>query len=381
MLDGNLDEAIWQRVPAISEFLQRDPQEGEPATETTEVKIIYTNTAIYFGVICYDSEPERIIAKERARDDTLTTDDTFEIILDTFHNRKDGFLFRTNPLGTKFDSWITEEGRRQNDNWDERWEVASRRTEAGWVLEIEIPFRSIRMPGEEEQIWGIDFKRSITRKNEEVIWSNYRRDFDFVEVSQAGDLVGLRDLSSELRLRIKPYVTGGAKRVFTQGVPETEHLFDAGLEDVKYRLTSSLILDFTLNPDFAQVDVDDQVANLTRFSIFFPERREFFLENANVFEFGPGAGLAHDQRGEPKFFHSRTIGLSEDQEPIDIIAGLKLTGQLTGLDLGFMSVQTDDFKATPGSNYSVLRVRKKLLSRSVVGFSGTNRQSRVGGRL
>ncbi len=377
VLDGNLDEAIWRQAPVISDFLQRDPQEGEPATEKTEVKIIYTNTALYCGVVCYDSEPEKIIARERARDDTLTTDDTFEIILDTFHNRKDGFLFRTNPLGTKFDSWITEEGRRQNDNWDERWEVASRRTEAGWVLEIEIPFRSIRMPDEEEQVWGIDFKRSITRKNEEVIWSNYRRDFDFVEVSQAGDLLGLRDLSSELRLRIKPYVTGGAKRLFTQGVPETDHLFDAGLEDVKYRLTSSLILDFTLNPDFAQVDVDDQVANLTRFSIFFPERREFFLENANVFEFGPGAGLAHDQRGEPKFFHSRTIGLSEDQEPIDIIAGLKLTGQLTGLDLGFMSVQTDDFKATPGSNYSVLRVRKKLLSRSVVGFSGTNRQSRV----
>ena len=149
VLDGNLDEAIWQRVPAISEFLQRDPQEGEPATEKTEVKIIYTNTALYFGVVCYDSEPERIIARERARDDTLTTDDTFEIILDTFYNRKDGFLFRTNPLGTKFESWITEEGRRQNANWDESWSVAANITEAGWVLEIEIPFRSIRMSNKE----------------------------------------------------------------------------------------------------------------------------------------------------------------------------------------------------------------------------------------
>jgi hypothetical protein len=149
VLDGNLDEALWRQVPATSEFLQRDPREGEPATETTEVKIIYTNTAIYFGVICYDSEPERIIAKERARDDTLQTDDTFEIILDTFHNRKDGFLFRTNPLGTKFDSWITEEGRRQNANWDESWSVAANITEAGWVLEIEIPFRSIRMSNKE----------------------------------------------------------------------------------------------------------------------------------------------------------------------------------------------------------------------------------------
>ena len=382
VLDGNLDELLWRQVPVISDFLQRDPREGEPATEKTEVKIIYTDTAIYFGVVCYDSEPERIIAKERARDDTLQTDDTFEIILDTFHNRKDGFLFRTNPLGTKFESWITEEGRRQNANWDENWGVAANITEVGWVLEIEIPFRSIRMLNKEEQLWGIDFKRNITRKNEEVIWSNYRRNFDFIEVSQAGDLVGLRDLSSELRLRIKPYVTAGVSRIFTQGLSETNHLFDAGLEDVKYRLTPSLILDLTVNPDFAQVDVDDQVANLTRFSIFFPERREFFLENANVFEFGPGGGLRPDQRPDLKFFHSRTIGLSEDQEPIDIIAGLKLTGQLAGLNLGFMSVQTDDFvntlgtNFTPGSNYSVLRVRKKLFSRSVVGVIGTNRQSR-----
>jgi hypothetical protein len=377
VLDGNLDEALWRQVPATSDFLQRDPREGEPSTEQTEVKIIYTNTAIYFGVICYDSEPERIIARERARDDTLQTDDSFEIILDTFYNSKDGFLFRTNPLGTKFDSWITEEGRRENANWDESWSVAANITEEGWVLEIEIPFRSIRMPNEEEQLWGIDFKRNIIRKNEEVIWSNYRRDFDFFEVSQAGDLVGLRDLSSELRLRIKPYVTGGAQRIFRQGVGETDHLFDAGLEDVKYRLTPSLILDLTVNPDFAQVDVDDAVSNLTRFSIFFPERREFFLENANVFEFGPGGGLRPDQRAELKFFHSRTIGLSEGQEPIDIIAGLKLTGQLTKLDLGFMSVQTEDFEDTPGSNFSVLRVRKKLFSRSVVGVIGTNRQSRV----
>ncbi len=377
VLDGNLDEALWRQVPATSDFLQRDPREGAPASEITEVKIIYTNTAIYFGVVCYDSEPERIIAKERARDDTLQTDDTFEIILDTFHNSKDGFLFRTNPLGTKFDSWFTEEGRRENANWDENWSVAANITETGWVLEIEIPFRSIRMPDREEQLWGVDFKRNITRKNEEVIWSNYRRNFEFVEVSQAGDLVGLRDLSNELRLRIKPYATAGVSRIFRQGQPETDHLFDAGLEDVKYRLTPSLILDLTLNPDFAQVDVDDQISNLTRFSIFFPERREFFLENANVFEFGPGGGLRADQRPELKFFHSRTIGLSEDLEPIDIIAGLKLTGQLTGLDLGFMSVQTDDFTDTPGSNFSVLRVRKKLFSRSVVGVIGTNRQSRV----
>ena len=370
LLDGDLSEEFWQRAPALSDFLQRDPREGEPVTEKTEVKIIYNDTTIFFGVICSDSEPEKIIATERARDDQLQSDDTFEIILDTFRNRQDGFLFRTNLLGAKFDSWITEEGRRENRNWDERWDVAAQRTEAGWVVEIAIPFQSIRMPNNEEQRWGIDFKRNIRRKNEEAIWSNYRRNFDFVQVSQAGDLVGLRDIFSEHRLRIKPYVTGGASRVFNRGVAETDCLCTFGLEDLKYHLTPSLTLDLTVYPDFAQADVDDQQVNLTRFSLFFPERREFFLENANLFDFGPG-GFSRELR----LFYSRTIGLSESREPIDIIAGVKLTGQLKGLGLGFINAQTDDFEGTPGSNFTVARVRKKLLSRSVVGAMLTNRQS------
>jgi len=370
-LDGNLSEGLWRRAPAISEFLQRDPREGEAATERTEVKIIYNATAIFFGVVCSDSEPEGIIANERARDDQLQSDDTFEIILDTFRNRQDGFLFRTNPLGTKFDSQVSDEGRRENRNWDERWTVAATRSEAGWVLEIEIPFSSLRMQDQEKQVWGIDFKRNIRRKNEEVIWSNYRRNFDFLQVSQAGDLVGLQDISSEHKLRIKPYVTGGASRIFNQGgVAETDHLFDGGLEDLKVLLTPSLTLDLTINPDFAQADVDDQIVNLTRFPVFFPERREFFLENASLFDFGPG-GFSRELR----LFHSRTIGLSESREPIDIIAGVKLTGQLKGLDLGFINAQTNDFEGTPGSNFTVARVRKKLLSRSVVGAMLTNRQS------
>jgi hypothetical protein len=375
-LDGNLSEEFWQQAPAFSDFLQRDPREGEAGTEKTEIRILFNSTAIFFGVICSDSESEKIIATERARDDQLESDDTFEIILDTFRNRQDGFLFRTNPLGAKFDSWITEEGRRENRNWDERWGVAATTTEVGWVLEIEIPFSSLRMQDREEQVWGIDFKRNIRRKNEEAVWSNYRRDFDFVQVSQAGDLVGLENIFSEHRLRIKPYVTGGAKRVFNQGVAETDHLFNGGLEDLKYHLTPSLTLDFTVNPDFAQVDVDDQIVNLTRFSVFFPERREFFLENANLFDFGPG-GFSRELR----LFHSRTIGLSESREPIDILAGFKLAGQLKGLDLGFINAQTDDFlemtdrNFTPGSNFTVARVRKKLLSRSVVGAMFTNRQS------
>ena len=381
VLDGDLSDAVWAGVPTISNFSQRNPREGEPATERTEVRIIYNDQSIFFGVICYDSEPDRIIATERARDGgsgaavwdgAFQSDDTFEIILDTFHSHQDGFLFRTNPLGTKFDSWITDEGSLTNSSWDELWNVAAVRSEVGWTVEIEIPFQSIRMSDDEVQVWGIDFKRNIRRKNEEVIWSNYRRNFDFVQVSQAGDLFGLRDISSEHRLRVKPYATAGASRIFRDGLPDTQHLFDAGLEDVKYQLTPGLILDFTANPDFAQAEVDEQVSNLTRFSVFFPEKREFFQENASIFDFGPGGF-----RPELKLFHSRTVGLSEDRKPIDIIAGLKLTGQIQGLSVGVFNAQTEEFEETAGSNYSAVRVRKRVLSRSNVGVMMTNRQSRV----
>ena len=290
-VDGDLSEAVWNGAPVVSEFLQRDPREGNPATERTEVRIIYNDQSIFFGVLCEDSQAGSIIANERARDDSLGSDDTFEIILDTFHNHQDGFVFRTNPLGTKFDSWITDEGGRENSNWDERWLVAATRNEVGWTVEIEIPFNSLRMPDRDSQVWGIDFKRNIRRKNEEAVWSNYRRDFNFLQVSQAGELVGLENISSEHKLRIKPYLTGGASRAFRDGTAETDHLFDLGLEDVKYQLTPSLTLDFTANPDFAQADVDQQIVNLTRFSVFFPERREFFQENASLFDFGPGGDL------------------------------------------------------------------------------------------
>ena len=381
VIDGDLSDSVWAGASTVSGFSQRNPREGEPATERTEVRIIYNDQSIFFGVTCYDSEPDGIIATERARDGgsggggfsgAFQSDDSFEIILDTFHSHQDGFLFRPNPLGTKFDSWITDEGSLTNPSWDELWNVAATRNEAGWIAEIEIPFQSIRMSDDEEQVWGIDFKRNIRRKNEEVIWSNYRRNFEFAQVSQAGDLFGLRDISSENRLRIKPYATAGASRVFQDGLPETQHLFDAGLEDVKYQLTPGLILDFTANPDFAQAEVDEQVSNLTRFSVFFPEKREFFQENASLFEFGPGGF-----RPEMKLFHSRTVGLSEDREPIDIIAGLKLTGQLQGLDVGVFNAQTEEFEETPGSNYAAVRVRKKVLPRSNIGVMMTNRQSRV----
>ena len=174
-----LDEALWQQASPVGEFRQRNPQEGIPATEPTEVRIVYSSDAIFFGITCYDSQPDQIIATQRTRDADLNFDDSFSIILDTFHSHRNSFLFQMNPLGARFDSWITDEGSRTSPEWDERWEVATTVGEEGWTAEVRIPFKALRMPSQEEQVWGIDFRRNIKRKNEEAAWRNYHRDFTF----------------------------------------------------------------------------------------------------------------------------------------------------------------------------------------------------------
>ena len=273
VLDGVLDEPVWQEASPVGQFHQRNPQEGSPATEQTEVRILYSDTAIFFGVTCYDSQPDRIIATQRARDADLEFDDSFAIILDTFHSHRNAFLFEMNPLGARLDSWITDEGRRTSPEWDERWEVAVAIGEEGWVAEVRIPFSVLRTPAAEEQVWGIDFRRNIKRKNEEVAWSNYRRDFIFEQVSQAGHLEGLRQIPRGFTYRIKPYVLLGLRRSLPEvGGASTLNEPDVGLEDFKYRISPNLTLDLTVNPDFAETEVDDPQINLTRFPLFFPEK-------------------------------------------------------------------------------------------------------------
>ncbi|MDQ2922342.1 MAG: carbohydrate binding family 9 domain-containing protein, partial [Acidobacteriota bacterium] len=348
-----------------------------------------TKDAVYFAVTCYDSEPEKIIATERRRDQSPEKDDSFWIVLDTYNDHRNAFLFATNPLGVRFDQRITDEGRDVDLNWDGEWEVSARRTSAGWTANIKIPFKTLRIKGDRKQVWGIDFQRLIRRKNESAYWSNYHRNYTFLNVSQAGKLVGIEDIETGYRVRLKPYVAPRVSNIDGNVSPGQGNAFNAGL-DVKYRVTPSLTADFTIHPDFAQTDVDEQVVNLTRFPIFFPEKREFFREDLGLFEFGTDAGSGNRDARDLKLFFSRRIGLSSRGEPVPIIAGAKVTGKVKGFNVGFINMQTRALRFVPqaapitsstgrpnepGSNFTVIRIKRDVLARSSLGAIFTNRTS------
>ena len=373
VLDGRLDEQVWQNVPVADQFVQRDPEEGMPATEKTQVRALYDAENLYFGIRCFDTRAEGILATELRRDNNFDNDDSFAIILDTFHDHRNAFLFRINPRGTQYDALITEEGRDVNADWDEKWEVETQMDEEGWTAEIKIPLQTIRFSASSER-FGIDFERVIRRKNESSYWNNYSRNFSFQQISQAGHLQGLESVVSGLRLRIKPYLNA---RMITQGAQErnTNFLGDVGLEDLKYSLTSGLTLDLTVNTDFAQTEVDDQVINFDRFPVFFPEKREFFLEGAGIFGIAINTGNIPDIT----LFHSRRIGLSEDRQAIPILIGGKLTGRVgEKFTLGALGARTDEFQGQPADNFAVFRLKRDILSRSSMGMFFTNRQTEGG---
>jgi len=370
VLDGRLDEQAWQDAPVADQFVQRDPDEGMPATEKTQVSALYDAENLYFGIRCFDTRAEGILATELRRDNNFENDDSFAIILDTFHDHRNAFLFRINPRGTQYDALITDEGRDVNADWDEKWEVETQMDEEGWTAEIKIPLQTIRFSASSER-FGIDFERVIRRKNESSYWNNYSRNFSFQQISQAGHLQGLEAMVSGLRLRIKPYLNA---RMITQGAQErnTNFLGDVGLENLKYSVTSGLTLDLTVNTDFAQTEVDSQVINFDRFSVFFPEKREFFLEGAGIFEISLNAGRTPDI----KLFHSRRIGLSADRQVIPILAGARLTGKVgEKFTLGVLGVRTNDFQSQPADNFAVFRLKRDILSRSSVGMFFTSRRA------
>ncbi|MBI2822716.1 MAG: carbohydrate binding family 9 domain-containing protein [Acidobacteria bacterium] len=375
-LDGVLDDKAWQNADVAANFLQKDPSEGAPATEKTEVRMLYDGGNLYFGIECYDSSPDGILGRELRRDNDFANDDSFSIIIDTFHDHRNAFLFRINPRGTQYDALITEEGRDINVSWDEKWDVETRINETGWSAEIRLPVKSIRFSASgENPTFGIDFERIIRRKNEFSYWNNYSRDFSFNQISQAGHLRGIGDMRAGLRLRVKPYIN---TRIVTQGARQrnTNYLGDIGLEDIKYPITSGLTVDLTINTDFAQTEVDDQVINFDRVPVFFPEKREFFLEGAGIFEFGSLQGEASP---EVRLYHSRRIGLSDSGQAIPMLAGAKLTGKLADRwTLGMVEAQTGDYQDKPGDNFAVFRLKRDLLARSLAGVFFTNRQAEDG---
>jgi len=382
VVDGNVESA-WEQSPAATGFLQKEPREGEAATERTEFRVLYDATTLYIAVQNFDSNPAGIIANERRRDGNLGGDDTVSIVLDTFHDHRNAFLFRTNPLGTQYDAQVTDEGRTLNLTWDERWEVSAERDASGWTAEFAIPFKSLRVQESENgMVWGIEVERVIQRKTETSYWNAYRRGFLLENTSQAGHLTGIEQIETGLRLRVKPYLLGGGTQTVRKLPPVsgderfrrvTKNASDVGIEVMKYRITPSLTADLTWNTDFAQSDVDDVQVNLERFPQLFPEKREFFQEGAGIFDFGPvGRGV----RSNLRLFHSRQIGLSPQRRPVPIIGGGRITGNIQGLTVGLLNVQTEAFlpENIAASNYGVLRVKQNILSRSFVGAFLLNRE-------
>ena len=383
-VDGRLDEADWGRAPVASGFIQNEPREGMPASEDTEVRILYDADALYIGVFARDDEPTRIITTELTKDFNRASGDSFEVVIDTFHDRRNGYMFATNAQGAKWDAQMVNEGREINENWDTVWQVRTRVAETGWYAEIAIPLRTLRFHDADPQTWGINFLRRIRRNNEDTFWAPLPRIYDLQRVSQAGTLEGLQGLRPGKDLRVKPYVLGSSgKSAQTKVGNDADIGFDA-----KYGVTSGLSWDFTVNTDFSQVEADEQQINLTRFSLFFPEKRDFFLENSGVYEFGGTGGVSGGGDGstaggaargpansvrDPILFFSRRIGLSDSGQSIPIIGGTRLTGRAGAYSLAVLNIQQDGAAAARSTNFTALRLRRNVLANSDIGLLFLNK--------
>ena len=384
-IDGKLDEAIYQTAKPLTGFIQALPAEGEPATERTEAWVMFDENFIYVSGKCYDSAPpDKWTANEIRRDtNQLRQNDSFGMLLDTFHDRRNGYNFYTNPLGGFADQAVTDEGN-PNVDWNPVWQVRTGRFEGGWTAELAIPFKSIRYNSGVNQEWGIQLRRAIRRKNEwtylTAVPASTGGPNGIFRVSRAATLIGLDLPPASKNLELKPY---GIGRVTTDKIRTPAVINDPERQfglDTKYGLTANLTADVTLNTDFAQVEVDEQQVNLTRFVLQFPEKRDFFLEGRGIFDFGrtsvggPGNGNASSITTPPALFYSRRIGLDSGRViPIDL--GGRVTGKVGKASLGVMNLETGDepVSASPQTNFTVVRVKQDILRRSSVGVMATNR--------
>jgi hypothetical protein len=374
-VDGTLDEPAWLDAPIASGFIQNDPREGEPATFDTEVKLLYDDEALYVGVFARDEEPGSLIVNDLKKDFDTANSDGFTVIIDTFRDERNGYMFSTNPSGAKFDSQVSNEGRENNTNWDGIWDVKTHISERGWHAEIKIPFRTVKFRGADAQSWGINFRRRHRRLNEDSFWSPLPRIYDIERVSLAGSVEGMQGLRPGKNIRVKPYALGSANTI----PAGTDRDYDFGL-DVKYGVTTGLTWDFTVNTDFSQVEADEQQINLSRFNLFFPEKRDFFLENSGIFQFGAsdrmggggGGGGRQNAAADMLLFHSRRIGLSENGDAIPILAGTRLTGRQGRYSVGVLNIQQREYEnaadfVTPSTNFTALRARRDILANSDIG--------------
>jgi hypothetical protein len=368
VVDGLLDDPGWAAAEPVGNFVQAEPDEGRPASAPTVVRILYGDDYLYVSAYCYQ-DPTSLVVTDIRKDFQRESQDGFEVILDTFGDRRNGYVFATNPAGARADEQITNEGRDINGSWDAPWVVRTRHLADGWTVEMAIPLRSLRFR-QDGGPWGINFSRRIRRRNEISYWAPIPRAYTLTRLSLAGNLTGL-DLGSRGRdLRLTPYLAGQTVR--ETGGPNFDQRADAGV-DLKYGLTRGLTLDLTLNPDFAQAEADEQQVNLTQFSQFFPEKRDFFLENAGMFYLGDTPrnrriAATPNVDEDLLLFFSRRMGLSPAGRRIGIDAGVRLTGQAGAFQVGALGLRTRDLDSTiPGSDYTVVRLRRNLLQNSDVG--------------
>jgi len=364
-LDGFLNEQAWKDAQPVSGFTQMELREGDPASEKTDVRILYDNDNLYIGVVCYDSEPGGIIHRQLNWDGNLSSDDYFALVLDTYQDKRMGFYFAVNPNGAQVDATFrsgstTNPQTDLNTEWDAIWDVAVKITDDGWTIEMEIPFKSLRFPTAAEQAWGVNFLRSIRRKNEIVLWKGWKRNQGLQLLTQAGTMTMSEHLVRSRQIDVKPYLLAGVEKVKGEKIDD---ITKTGLE-LKYGITSNTTLDLTANTDFAQIESDREVINLTRFDIHYPEKRDFFLEGSDTFDF---------TQGGTRLFYSRRIGITPDRRDQPITAGAKLTQKTGGYRLGVLTMQTEEERGYPGANYTVARVKKDIFEQSYIGFIATSK--------
>jgi len=385
VIDGLVNDAVWETVTPHASFTQQDPQLGEPATERTEVRLLFGPTAVYVSFICFDADPSKIIVSQSKRDASLAETEAVILVFDTFNDSQNAFVFGTNPLGIEYDGQVAREGQTSgqsfnfggggggaaagtqrggisafNPNWDGDWTVRAQITERGWEAEMAIPLKTLRYDAGPNKTWGFNVMRNIRHKNEQVYLSFIPRGFDIYRISLAAKVPGL-DMPQRRDIKLIPYALGSANKDYTRSTDQLDRDFQVGI-DAKWGVRPSLTLDATVNTDFAQVEADEEQVNLTRFDLFFPEKRPFFLENASTFQFG--------QPQSVDLFFSRRIGLSgaaSSLQPIPIIAGGRLSGKVAGTwSVGLLNIQTND-EATgtgvllsPDTNFTVMRAQKEI---------------------
>ena len=379
-LDGHLDEPAWRLAIPARDFTQW-ARPGLPASNKSEVRFLYDEDNLYVGFDSWDNDIAHRVVNELREDFSARDTDGVSVLIDSLHDRRSGFLFGTNPAGARRDSQLSSDGANNNRDWDGVWDVKVSIDDRGWIAEFVIPFKTLRFSNAPEQEWGLILSRRVLSISEENTWAPHPVRFGCcLKPSLAGTLRGIENIHPGRNFKVKPFITAGIASVRNgAGIQRVRSLgeigdYEGGV-DVKYGLTQSLTLDATYHTDFAQVEADEQQVNLTRFSLFFPEKRDFFLENAGTFNFGPGGNLVP--------FFSRRIGLSGSGIPIPIAGGARLTGQAGRYDIGLLAMKTEQLQTPasriPSNNYVVGRVKRNLLTRSWIGTLVTSRDSTIAG--